>query len=94
MKIDRFPSTPVHLISAWLMAVITWGAGLYKALFAGTPNLELYYAAAALVAAYGGFGVAQFIGKRSTAWAPPETASEVTKPPEAGQPAKPIAGGE
>jgi len=88
--IDRFPSTPVHLITAWIMAVITWGAGLYKALFSTTPNLELYYATVALVAAYGGFGVAQFIGKRSTAWAPPETASEVTQPAVSGQPAKEV----
>lgn len=87
--IDRWPSTPIHLITAWVIAVVTWGAGLYKALFAGPVNVELFYATCALAGAYGAFGVTQFIGKRSTAWAPPETTSEIVKPPESGQPAAP-----
>ena len=91
--IDRFPSTSVHQITAWIMAVITWGTGLWKALFgASQPNTEIYWSVIVLAAAYGGWGTLQFWAKRATSWEPPQNDGESAKSPAAGQPRIPTPG--
>lgn len=88
--LDKWPSTPVKLITAWAMSVLFFLASLFVMLTNREVNEAIFYTLAAALFGADVTTVAQFIGKRKTAWAPPATtASEVVKPATDGQPAKP-----
>ena len=92
-RLDRFPSTPVKLITGWVTFCGLFVFSLV-AMWAGkTLVAEIFITVWTAVLAYNGIAFAQFWAKRSTAWEPPApvTKSEATQPAGSGQPAVAVA---
>lgn len=89
--LDKWPSTPVKHVTGWALVVGT-AVFTFAALWSNKYVSEVIYGTwLAFVAAYDGITAYQFKVKRESAWAPPSTASEVTKPEGSGQPVAPVA---
>jgi surface polysaccharide O-acyltransferase-like enzyme len=91
MKIDRFPSTPMKLVTAWFFSVVFYVFAGYIIVTNRNVNESVLYLVAALIFGQDAVAAFQFKTKRETAWVPTQTASESAKPPTAGQPAVPVA---
>lgn len=87
--VDRFPSTPVKLITGWLAFCVMLLFSLAAMWRARPIDREMFITVWAAVLAYNGIAFAQFWTKRATAWEPPvePTRSEAARPPASGQPA-------
>lgn len=86
--LDRYPSTPVKLIVTQIMTVVFFIFSLHWIEHNVQINETVFSVMAAAILGADFASVLQFAKKRSTAWAPPVTESEVTKPATSGQPAK------
>ena len=89
-RLDRWPSTPVKLITAWAMSVVFFLVSMYVMLMNKAVNEAIFYTMAGVLFGTDAIAAAQFYAKRKTAFTPPETASEVTKGNDAGQPTHPV----
>lgn len=88
-KIDRFPSTPVKLITGWLAFVAMFAFSLVAMARGWKIDEMLFFGTWGGVFTYNGIAFGQFWAKRSTAWPSPVTKSEATTPAADGQPADP-----
>ena len=90
--VDKFPSTPVKLITGWLAFCIMFLFSLVAMWRNVTINEALFYGTWGGVFTYNGLAFGQFWAKRSTSWEPPTlpTKSEAVQPEVSGQPAEPL----
>ena len=74
--LDRWPSTPAKLFTAWVFSIVFFLVSLVVMVKNMTINETVFYVLAVTVLGADAVAAKQFKDKRATAWQPPATPSE------------------